>query len=124
MLSACTGLRTCVRARMLLASGEGCIDGRGASFAVSAVEVLKASGPQGLAMSQSPIRVTYGPAMTNTPGPLLWVWVWEGDGCNIIVHVMTEARPPWKERTSLFFMQKPLSASQVSCEGCEAGRII
>lgn len=72
--------RTFERARMLLASGEGCIDGRGASFAVSAVEVLKASGPQGLAMSQSSILVTYGPAMTNTPGLLLWVWVWGWGG--------------------------------------------
>ena len=27
---------------------EGCIDGRGASFAVSAEEVLKASGPPGM----------------------------------------------------------------------------
>lgn len=121
MLSACTGLRTCVRARMLLASGEGCIDGRGASFAVSAVEVLKASGPQGLAMSQSPHP---GDLWTchdeHTRAALVGLGL-GGGGCNIIVHVMTEARPPWKERTSLFFMQKPLSASQVSCE---AGRII
>lgn len=64
--------RVCTRARarflLLIARGEGCVDGRGASFAVSAVEVLKASGPQGLAMSQSPILVTYGPAMRNTLG--------------------------------------------------------
>lgn len=46
----------------------------GPSFAVSAVEVLKASGPQGRAMSQCPILVTYRPATTNTPGLLLWVW--------------------------------------------------
>lgn len=70
MLSACMRARTLRRARFLLliARGEGCVDGRGASFAVSAVEVLKASGPQGLAMSQSPILVTYGPAMRNTLG--------------------------------------------------------
>ncbi len=64
---------------LLLASvccREGCIDGRGASFAVSAVEVLKASGPQRWAMSQSPILVTYGPAMTNPQGLVLWVWAW------------------------------------------------
>lgn len=79
----CThGLYTLERVRMLLLVAsvrcreEVCIDGRGASFAVSALEVLKASGPQGRAMSQSPIFVTYGPAMTNAPGLLLWLWAW------------------------------------------------
>ncbi len=42
LFSACMCLCTpeCVRMLLLLASGEGYIDGRGASFAVSAVEVL------------------------------------------------------------------------------------
>lgn len=57
-------LLACVRHR------DGCIDGRGASFAISAVEVLKASRPQGRAMSHSPIRLTYRPAMTNAQGLL------------------------------------------------------
>lgn len=78
---------------LLTVSGEGCIDGRKTSFAISAVAVLNASGPQGLAISQSPILVTYGPAMTNTPrfpdGFGLGEW-----GYNIIVHVKTEAKPP------------------------------
>lgn len=61
----------CVRMVLLLACvrhRDGCVDGRGASFAVSAVEVLKASRPQGRAMSHSPIRVTYRPAMTDVGG--------------------------------------------------------
>lgn len=67
LLSVCMCLCApeCVHMLLLLASGEGCIDGREASFAVSAVEVLKASRPQGRAMSQYPIPVSYGPAMTN-----------------------------------------------------------
>lgn len=61
---------------------EGCIDGREASVAASAVEVLKASGPQGRPVSQSPIQATYGPAMMNAPLPLLSVWVLRGgEGC-------------------------------------------
>lgn len=39
---------------------------------------LKHPGLQGLAMSQSAILVTYGPAMVSTPGLLLWVWAWRG----------------------------------------------
>lgn len=81
---------------------EGCIDGREASFAASAVEALKASRPQGQPMSQSPIQVTYGPAMTNTPWPLLSVWVLRGGECNVIVHVMTEARPPGRNAPLCF----------------------
>lgn len=37
---------------------------------------LKHPGLQGLAMSQSAILVTYGPAMVSTPGPLLWARAW------------------------------------------------
>lgn len=124
MLSACTGLRTCVRARMLLASGEGCIDGRGASFAVSAVEVLKASGPQGLAMSQSPHP---GDLWTchdeHTRAALVGLGL--GGGWLQYNSPRDDGSQTPLEGTHLsFFMQKPLSASQVSCEGCEAGRII
>lgn len=66
---------------LLLASGEGCIDGRGTSFAVSAVEVLKAFGPQGRAVSQSPILVTYGPAR-QTPKGCCCGFEHGGLGCN------------------------------------------
>lgn len=78
---------------LLTVSGEGCIDGRETSFAISAVSVLNASGPQRLAISQSPIPVTYGPAMTNTPGFPDGFGFGEGS-YNIIVYVMTEAKPP------------------------------
>lgn len=75
--------------------GEACIDGREASIAV---EVLKASGPLGWAVSHSPILVTYEPAMLNTPGLLAWVWICKdwgwGGGCNVIVHEMTGTKPP------------------------------
>lgn len=53
---------------------------------------LKHLGPRDGPCHSPPILVTYGPAMLNTPGLLLWVWRWRG--CNIIVHVMTETRPP------------------------------
>lgn len=45
LLPACMFLRTLERARTLPA--RRCVDGRGASFAASAVEVLKASGAPG-----------------------------------------------------------------------------
>lgn len=94
--------------------GEGCIDGRGASFAVSAVEVLKASGPQGWAMSESPILVTYGPATTSTRGLLLRVWAWGGLWYN-------SPRDDWSQTTLEW---THLRAAKVSYEGWKACRII
>lgn len=76
-----TGLCVLVHVRMALVLAsvchkEVCIDGRGTSFAVSAVEVLKAYGPKGQTVSLSPIPVTYGPATTNTQGLLLCGCTW------------------------------------------------
>lgn len=62
---------------------------------------LKHRGPRDAPCHSPPILVTYGPAMLSTPRLLVWVgrsrWGWGGLGrgrCNVIVHVMTETRPP------------------------------
>lgn len=64
-------LRACARferAPRCFFAGEACVDGREASAAGSAVEVLKASGPPGTRRCHSPpVLVTYGPAMLSTP---------------------------------------------------------
>lgn len=111
----------CVRLLRLLASArsrEGCIDGRGASFAASAVEVLKASGPQGRAVSPSPILVTYGAAMTNTQGLLLQVLAWQREGGGEYYGPCDEARPLEGKGLSLLNEIKLLRAATLLNEAC------